>query len=419
MKTMPILSLLAVSTVGFTGLAETALAQESSSDGRATVYTLTDSIVGGAAGLSVDQMGVVYAGTFDERVYKVRMDGRPEVFATGLYGATGNVVGPMGNLYQLNFFGGYITKIDRHGNHVILAEELETPMDVTLAEGDLYVANCGSNSISRVTLQGEVTTFLQGPPFNCPNGITYASEGNLYVVNFSDAKLLRVTLFGEVTESAVLPHNSNVIASARGYLYVASGSGRQLHRVSLTTNEITHIAGTGERGSKDGSALEATFNWPNGIAATGEGKIFVHDISAPAASEGITVPPRTGSVRLLSLPSLTDELSAIYVSEGSDAMVEAYNQYRADPATAGLLDEAEVNGWGYATLPVLPEAGLKIFQLNAESYPNSWRVYDALGEAYMRIGQSTEAIAAFERSLEINPDNANAIDKIKQLRERD
>lgn len=419
MTKMPILSLLTMGMVGITNLTNTVLAQGSPSDFRANVYTLTDSIVGGAAGLSVDQMGIVYAGTFDDRVYKVRMDGRTEVFASGLYGATGNAMGPMGNLYQLNFFGGYITTIDRHGNQVILAGGLDTPVDVTFAEGDLYVANCGSNSISRVTLDGQVTTFLQGPPFNCPSGLTYASDGNLYAVNFSDAKLLRVTLQGDVTELSVLPHNQNVIASARGYLYIASGSGRQLHRVSLTTNEITHIAGTGERGSQDGAALDATFNSPNGIATTGEGTVFVHDINAPAANEGIVVPLRTGSVRLVSLPSLTDGLSSIYVSEGSDAMVEAYNSYRADPATAGLLDEAEVSGWGYATLPVLPEAALKIFQLNSEAYPNSWRVYNALGDAYMRIGQPVEAIAAFERSLAINPDSNNAVDKIRQLRERD
>lgn len=346
MKTMPIVCPLALAVVGMTSLTYSGLAQERPSGSRVNVYTLTDSIVGGAAGLSVDQMGIVYAGTFDDRVYRVRKDGRTEVFASGLYGASGNVVGPMGNLFQLNFFGGYITRIDRHGNQVILAGGLETPVDVTFADGDLYVANCGSNSVARVTLDGEVTTVVQGPPFNCPNGITYASDGNLYVVNFSDAKLLKVTLHGDVSEFGTLPHARNVIASARGYLYVASGSGRQLHRVSLTTKEVTRIAGTGERGSADGTAFEATFNSPNGIAATGEGRIFVHDINPRTATEGIWEPQRTGSLRLVLLPSLTDELSNIYVAEGSDAMVEAYHKYRADSATAGLLDEAEVTGWG-------------------------------------------------------------------------
>ena len=32
--------------------------------------------------------------------------------------------------------------------------------------------------------------------------------------------------------------------------------------------------------------------------------------------------------------------------EGSETMVEAYKKYRGNPATSGLLDEAEVSGWG-------------------------------------------------------------------------
>ena len=383
---------------------------------RSRVFTLTDSIIGGAAGLTVDRMGVIYAATFDERVYKVRMDAPPEVFASGLYGATGNVIGPMGNLYQLNFFGGYITKIDRHGDQEIIATGLETPMSVALAGQDLYVTNCGSNTIARVTLEGEVTTLVQGPPFNCPNGITHASDGNLYVVNFSDTKLLRVAFDGTVSEFGALPHIRNVITSARGYLYVASVSGRQLHRVSLTTGEISHIAGTGDVGSRDGTALEATFNSPNGIATSGGGSIFIHDINEPEATAGIRSAPRTGSIRVVAVPSLTGHLGTIYDSLGADAMVQEYHAYRADPETAGLLDEAEMSGWGYQTLLILPEAALKIFELNAESYPDSWRVYDALGNAYVRLGQPAEAIAAFERSLELNADNNNAAEKLKELR---
>lgn len=386
---------------------------------RSEVGTLADSLLGGASGLSIDKMGVVFAGTFDERVYKIRLDGQKEVLASGQFGATGNTVGPMGDLFQLNFFGGYVTRIDRHGTPQILASGLETPMDITFADGNFYVANCGSNAISRVTLDGEVSIFKQGPPFNCPNGLTFASDGNLYVVNFSDASLLKLTLDGEISVFETLPHFQNVIASARGYLYVASGSGRQVHRISLSTKEVSHIAGTGERGSNDGDALDATFFWPNGIAAWEGGMIFINDLQTRAAPERWKTAQSLGTVRVLSLPSLTDYLSDLYVAEGAEAMVNAYKNYRLDPATAGLLDEAEVNGWGYDTLPVLPDAGLKIFQLNAESYPNSWRAQNGLGDAYMKIGQPEEAISAFERSLEINPDNPYAANMIEQLRTRE
>ncbi len=383
------------------------------------VFTLTDAIVGGASDVSVDRMGVIYVATFDERVYKIRSDGVPEIFASGIYGATGNTLDPLGNLYQLNFFGDYVTRIDRHGNQEFLADGLASPMGVSYHDSSLYVANCGSNSISRVTLDGNVTTFADGSLFNCPNGITYAGDGNFYVVNFSDPRLLQITPEGVATEFGTLPHIRNVISSDGGYLYVASVSGRQVHRVSLTTGEISHIAGTGEEEPKDGPALEAAFSSPNGIAATGGGRIIINDIRNPPPSSGITSPHRNASVRIIILPSLTGRLGAIHDSEGSDAMVEAYHAFRADPATAALLDEAAVNSWGRATLRLLPEAALKIFELNAESYPGSWRVYDSLGEAHLRIGRTAEAIKAFERSLEINPDNGNAVEKLAELQGRD
>jgi cytochrome c-type biogenesis protein CcmH/NrfG len=37
-------------------------------------------------------------------------------------------------------------------------------------------------------------------------------------------------------------------------------------------------------------------------------------------------------------------------------------------------------------------------------------VYDSLGEAYMKKGEKELAIANYQKSLELNPDNANGND---------
>lgn len=173
------------------------------------------------------------------------------------------------------------------------------------------------------------------------------------------------------------------------------------------TAEVQNFSPEGE--------LEATFDWSNGIETTGEGKVFVHDLHSGSAGENGRMELNSGSVRLLMLPSLTEELISIYDSKGEDAMMAAYHAYRADEATAGLLDEAEVSGWGYATLPVLPAAAITIFRLNAESYPDSWRVHEALGDAYARTGQTAEAARAFERALELDPDNQTLLEKLRQV----
>ena len=57
-----------------------------------------------------------------------------------------------------------------------------------------------------------------------------------------------------------------------------------------------------------------------------------------------------------------------------------------------------------------------MFELNAESYPLSWNVYDSLAEAYMNGGENAKAIQFYEKSLEINPANNNAVDMLKKIR---
>jgi cytochrome c-type biogenesis protein CcmH/NrfG len=43
-------------------------------------------------------------------------------------------------------------------------------------------------------------------------------------------------------------------------------------------------------------------------------------------------------------------------------------------------------------------------------------VYDSLGEAYMKNGDKELAIENYEKSLKLDPGNANAVEMLKRLR---
>ena len=58
-----------------------------------------------------------------------------------------------------------------------------------------------------------------------------------------------------------------------------------------------------------------------------------------------------------------------------------------------------------------------MFKLNVETYPSSSNVYDSLGEGYMENGEYELAIRNYMKSLELNPNNTNAVDKLKELEE--
>ena len=82
------------------------------------------------------------------------------------------------------------------------------------------------------------------------------------------------------------------------------------------------------------------------------------------------------------------------------------------------LDQSAVKSWGFdlMTDEHLPEA-IAIFNLNAKNYPDSGRVYDSLGEAYMKSGQKLLAIDNYKKSLEKESSNDNARQKLKELGE--
>ena len=59
-----------------------------------------------------------------------------------------------------------------------------------------------------------------------------------------------------------------------------------------------------------------------------------------------------------------------------------------------------------------------MFQRNVVEYPNASNPHDSLGEAYMELGNRAKAIEHYERSLALDPQNANAVARLKTLRGR-
>ena len=62
-----------------------------------------------------------------------------------------------------------------------------------------------------------------------------------------------------------------------------------------------------------------------------------------------------------------------------------------------------------------PALALEPFRLNLVLTPNDANAYDSYGEALAVNGRSEEAIAAYRRALEINPDNARGRQMLEQL----
>ena len=96
--------------------------------------------------------------------------------------------------------------------------------------------------------------------------------------------------------------------------------------------------------------------------------------------------------------------------------MEGYRQIKKEKPDNASVTEARLNGLGYGFLRAkkLPEA-IAYFKLNVEFYPKSSNVYDSLAEAYMAQGEKELAIVNYKKSLELNPKNNNAVEKLKKL----
>ena len=80
------------------------------------------------------------------------------------------------------------------------------------------------------------------------------------------------------------------------------------------------------------------------------------------------------------------------------------------------VSEMEINLLGYQFLGLEKNAeAIESFKLNVELFPNSWNVYDSLGEAYMKSDENEQAIKNYQKSIELNSDNENGKKQLQQL----
>jgi tetratricopeptide (TPR) repeat protein len=114
--------------------------------------------------------------------------------------------------------------------------------------------------------------------------------------------------------------------------------------------------------------------------------------------------------------SISETLSATIASSGVDEAVKQYHDFRTAESSAYDFDEGELNALGYQLIRAKKfKESIRILQLNVEAYPQSSNTYDSLGEAYLDDGNKAQAIANYQKSLQLNPKNRNALLVLQKL----
>lgn len=127
-----------------------------------------------------------------------------------------------------------------------------------------------------------------------------------------------------------------------------------------------------------------------------------------------------GAPYTLPLQQGSDMLLAAITEKGIEAAVRQYRELKRTQPEKYNFNEPErvLNELGYDLLGQRKvKEAIEVFKLNVELFPQAANTYDSLGEAYMLNGDKELAIENYKRSLELDPQNTNAVNLLKKLEE--
>jgi uncharacterized protein (TIGR03437 family) len=189
---------------------------------------------------------------------------------------------------------------------------LNVPVAVTLDYlGNLYIPDCGSHVVRRVTRDGTISTFAgngtegisgDGGPatsarLSCPADVAVDNSGNVYIAEYGSDRIRRVNPLGIISRfagdgrrgfggdggpatTASLDGPAALAVDASGNIYVADVFNGRVRKVT-TAGTINTVAGSGGEGfSGDGGpATQATLFLPGGVAVDAAGNVYIADSS--------------------------------------------------------------------------------------------------------------------------------------------
>jgi tetratricopeptide (TPR) repeat protein len=115
-------------------------------------------------------------------------------------------------------------------------------------------------------------------------------------------------------------------------------------------------------------------------------------------------------------PPISDIVLSTIYEKGIDSATALYHSLYNTKRNDYDFDEDQLNSISYKLINNgMYQYAIGLLKLNSETYPDSYIIYDGLGEAYMLNGNNGPAIRCFAKALKINPKDTNAQDLLNKL----
>ena len=195
----------------------------------------------------------------------------PDEAANWLYGPGGVAADALGNVYVADTWGQVIWKVDTKGRSSIVAGGTD----------DCYYAGDGGPAT-------EATLCF-------PTGVAVNSRGELFIADYLNNVVRKVDADGVISTvagtgsagfsgdggpatQAMLDLPGGIAFDGQDNLYLTDNLNHRIRKVD-TAGIITTLAGSGRRGyyGDGGPALQASLEFPTGVVADGQGRVFFTD----------------------------------------------------------------------------------------------------------------------------------------------
>ncbi len=111
-----------------------------------------------------------------------------------------------------------------------------------------------------------------------------------------------------------------------------------------------------------------------------------------------------------------DRLAPVFATRDPVRITMAFRAMGEFGRPAADIVESAINAIGYERLDRGEiDAAIAVFELNRDTFPRSANTWDSLAEAFMAKGNHEAAVRNYQRSLELDPENSNAIQMLEQI----
>ncbi len=186
------------------------------------------------------------------------------------------------------------------------AASFRSPYGIAVdSSGNVFVADNGNNAIRKITPAGVVSTFAGGASggftngtgaaasFDWPTGVAVDNSGNVYVADSRNNAIRKISAAGVVSTlagggflgvgftngtgtAASFNTPQGVAVDNSGNVYVADSGNRVIRKIT-PAGVVSTFAGSGTGGFTNGTGMEASFWYPQGVTVDSSRNVYVAD----------------------------------------------------------------------------------------------------------------------------------------------